>query len=349
MIITILIPCRNEEKHIRNCIESVLNFDIPAEVETEILLIDGQSTDDTRNIIYEYAQYHPNIRLIDNPGLIQASALNIGIKEAKGRFILRLDAHSNYPTDYLSKIYETYKRTKAENVGGVFLTQPGNNTYSAQVVQALTTHKFGVGNAGFRTGAGEGPADTVPYGFYRKDIFTKIGLFDERLVRAQDYEFNRRIIKSGGKIWRNPEIKVFYYNQSSISAFLKKQIFLEAPYNVYMWYLAPYTFAPRHAITGVFVFGLISGVFLSFYSDLIKYTFISIMLVYFILAILSSLHQALRYKKIQHIVALPIGFFLFHFMHGVGLWIGVLRLVFRTAPILKKKPPNHTPEETNPF
>ena len=90
-------------------------------------------------------------------------------------------------------------RKKVENVGGICITKPGAKTYQADLVQALCTHGFGVGDSAFRTGGKEDYADTVPYGFFKKSLFDKIGLFDERLVRAQDYEFNQRIIASGGK------------------------------------------------------------------------------------------------------------------------------------------------------
>jgi hypothetical protein len=234
---------------------------------------------------------------------------------------------------------ETYNRIKAENVGGILLAQPGNKSYSAAVVQALTTHSFGVGNAGFRTGAGEGPADTVPYGFYKRTIFEKIGLFDERLIRAQDYEFNRRIIKSGGKIWRNPRIQVYYYNQTSFFKFLKKQIRYEAPYNAYMWYLAPYTFTFRHMITGIFAMGIIGGLILSPLYNWIKWTFFVVMVLYFILALFSSLQQARRYKYMLHVITLPPCFFLYHFLHGIGVLYGIFRLLTRTSPVQKKKEP----------
>ena len=181
--------------------------------------------------------------------------------------------HSKYPRNYLKLCYETALRTGAENVGGLFITKPGGDNYQASLVQALTTHKFGIGNAGFRIGMPEGKTDTVPYGFYKKDIFSKIGFLDERLVRAQDYEFNRRIIKKGGIVWRNPDIHVHYYNQPTLFKFLIKQIKFEAPYNAYMWSLAPYTFAYRHAITGVFSAGVIGGILLSPCSLFIKNIF----------------------------------------------------------------------------
>jgi len=218
-------------------------------------------------------------------------------------------------------------------VGGIVISTARNNRYGANLVQAITTHKFGVGNSGFRTGMKAVAADTVPYGFFRKSIFDTIGLFDERLVRAQDYEYNCRIIKSGGTVWLNPEIQVVYYNQPTLWLFLKKQLLHEAPYNAYMWYLAPYTFVFRHAVTGIFFLGILSGSILSFYFTWIKWLFFSVITLYTMLALIASIRQALRYKHIIHLFALPASFFLFHFLHGFGLVCGISKLLFGRSPV----------------
>jgi glycosyltransferase involved in cell wall biosynthesis len=338
LAVSIIIPCRNEEKFIEKCLNSVFAFEKLNEIHHEIIVVDGMSNDNTRNILSEI-QKKRQIVVLDNPNKIQATALNIGIKYSTGEYILRLDAHSIYPKDYLSKLIETSQIVKADNIGGLFLTMPGNDTYQAHLVQALTTHPFGVGNSGFRLGYKADYADTVPYGFFKKEVFERYGLFDERLVRCQDYEFNRRIINWGGKIWRNPEIKVYYYNQPTVFRFLKKQLLKEGPYNAYMWYLAPYTFAYRHLIPAIFAMGVIGGIILSLFFKFIAYVFLSVLLLYFILAILSAIQQAFRYKKPKHILLLPFCFFLYHFIYGFGALIGFIKLIFRISPVQKIKEP----------
>lgn len=335
-IITILIPTRNEEEYITDCLNCVINFEIPEGYKTEIFIIDGNSEDHTVEKVNEFCSICNNVSLINNPLIIQSSALNIGIEKSSGEFILRLDAHSVFPMNYLKLLHETSIRTGADNVGGIINTLPGNDSFGATLVQALTSHKFGVGNSGFRVGMKEGPADTVPFGFFKKSIFNRIGNFNEKLIRAQDYEFNRRIIKNGGKIWLNPEIQLNYFNQKSFLRFLKKQFFDEAPYNVYMWYIAPYTFAYRHGITGVFSLGVIGGAILSLFSVPIKLAFWSILLLYFLLSVISSVQQAIRYRKLHLIPSLPVAFFLFHFIHGLGMIIGAIKLLTNTAPVQKK-------------
>lgn len=334
--LTIIIPTKNEEKYIKDCLDSVYNFINLKTFWYEIFIVDGRSTDKTRLIVETFSRNDKQIKIIDNPGIVQAAALNLGLRIAQGDYIMRLDAHAIYPADYLVALMETAARTKADNVGGVVVTHPGGPGYGAQLVQALTTHLFGVGNAGFRIGSKEGEADTVPYGFFKKGIFDKIGGFNEKLIRCQDYEFNRRIKNNGGIVWRNPKIAVLYFNQPTFLRFLKKQIFLEAPFNPYMWYLAPYTFAVRHGITGIFAFSFMVGLILSFSFLWAKVLFFSVMLFYSGLAFASSFQQAVRYKQPLHLLILPFGFFSYHFLHGIGIWIGIIKLGFGVSSVQRQ-------------
>lgn len=337
--IDIVVPVLNESAYIRGCIESILRFVIPENVETAVYILDGSSTDDTKAIALEYASAHSNIIVKDNPGKIQSCALNIVIREGTGEYILRLDAHSFYPEDYLKLCLETSLRTGADNVGGVFITKPGGTNYQARLVQALTTHRFGVGNAEFRLDANEQAVDTVPYGFFKRTIFDRIGLYDERLVRAQDYEINRRIIASGGTVWLNPDIMVYYHNQSDLIKFYRKQVEKEAPYNAYLWWVAPYAFAVRHAISGIFATGIVGGLLLSSTSQWIYFTFLVIVCLYAFLAILSAGQQAARYQCPSYLYVLPVCFFLYHFLHGIGVIVGVLWLLLHRAPVQLKNEP----------
>ncbi|MDA7601977.1 glycosyltransferase family 2 protein [Gammaproteobacteria bacterium] len=322
----------NEEKYLDRCITSVINFEIPDNVVTNIYIIDGGSTDKTLDIANSYIKKNKNIVILDNVKKIQSSAMNILILEGKGEYILRLDAHTVFEKDYLSNCLETSLRTDADNVGGILNTLPGSGSYGAKVVQALSSHPFGVGNSGFRIGAQEGPVDTVPFGFFKRSIFSKIGNFNEKLLRAQDYEFNRRIIKSGGTIWLNPKIKADYYNQPSLVDFFRKIFFLEAPYNAYMWFFAPYTFSIRHSITVLFFLGCVGGTVLGYFFYQIYLIFSSVMILYFLLALISSIQLTKRHKEMRHILVLPITFFFFHFIHGMGIVLGIKNILFRSIP-----------------
>lgn len=339
-IISIIVPCRNEENYIFSCLTSILNFQLPLNTEIEIIVMDGLSTDNTKEIVNNFLTNSSNVKLYDNTGIYQSSALNLGLSYSKGNYILRLDAHAEYPNDYLLNCYNTLIETNADNVGGIVITKPGSNNFESTIVQSLTTHKFGVGNSAFRTELNViGPSDTVPFGFFKKEIFERIGFFDERLKRCQDYEFNRRIVANGGKIIMNSLIYSYYYNQSSLYTFYKKQFFNEAPYNTYMCYLAPYSFSVRHFITGLFSSGIIFGLLLSSLFAILKYIYLAVIFIYIFIAFVSSLQQSIRYRKSILLIILPPCFFIFHFIHGLGIIHGLLRLMTDSAPVMKANKP----------
>ncbi|MGI9043680.1 MAG: glycosyltransferase family 2 protein [Gemmatimonadaceae bacterium] len=338
-LISILIPCYQEADFIEGCLSSIVAFETPPAVELEILILDGMSTDGTRKTVARFSERDDRVRLVDNPGRTQSKAMNLGIDIASGDFLMRLDAHSVYPPDYLRLTYETALRTGAHNTGGVVATLPRGEGYQASLVQALTTHRFGVGDSSFRTDATEGETDTVPYGFFKREIFERVGFFDERLLRAQDYEMNRRIGASGGKVWINPAIQVRYFQQPDLPTFIRKQIVHEAPYNAYMWYVAPYAFALRHAVTGVFSAGVIGGALLALAWPPAWKVYLAIAGLYLLLAIGSSIQQAVRYREGRHVVVLPVAFFLYHFLHGVGVLAGLGRLLVGSAPVQRLQEP----------
>lgn len=350
-IVTILVPCFQERAFIEACLESILDFDVPADWTIEVIVLDGMSTDGTRDIVTAFCDRDPRIELVDNDKRIQSAALNLGITRARGEYVMRLDAHSVYPRDYLRLCLETALRTGADNTGGIVITTARGEGYQAALVQALTTHRFGVGDSSFRTGRAEGEADTVPYGFFQRSVFDRVGLFDERLIRAQDYEMNRRILASGGRIWMNPEITIRYYQQPDLMTFIRKQIVHEAPYNAYMWYVAPYSFTLRHAVTGIFTAGVIAGSVLSCLSPVIRWTFFLVMGLYGLLALASAIQQAIRYRQPLHVIKLPFAFFMYHFFHGLGVLAGLARLLTRTAPVQRGaaagKPPRGDSRRTH--
>jgi len=337
-MITVAITSYNEERYIEGAVRSALAFTRPEGEKVEFFVVDGMSEDNTRSIVQSIQKDFPELQLIDNPERYQVHGINLAIDKAKGNYLAWLGAHAVYPVDYLDVLYQTSLRTNAENVGGVLDTQPGSSSYSGHLVQAISTHKFGVGDSGFRVGQRiEEYTDTVPFGFYKLSIFKEIGKFDKRLIRCQDYELNKRILKHGGKILVNPNVKVVYYNQPSMGRFVRKQVLLQGPYNPYAWYVAPHSFNIRHAISAVFTASLIVGIPLSVFFVWARILLIAVMGLYFSLALFSSIQQAIRYKKPADILILPIGFLAFHISHGLGVILGLLNLLFGTAPVQKSK------------
>jgi glycosyltransferase involved in cell wall biosynthesis len=215
--VSVIMPCRDEEKYIGKALESILASDYPRD-RLEVLIVDGMSTDGTRKIVAEYAKEHRFIKLLDNPKSITPAALNIGIAQARGDIIVRVDAHSTYPPDYISSLVAWQEKTGADNVGGLWRILPGADTPMARAIAIGLAHPFGVGNAHYRIGTSAPRwVDTVPFGCYRREVFTRNGLFDEDHVRTEDDEFNLRLRKNGSRSLLVPEIIIDYFARESLS------------------------------------------------------------------------------------------------------------------------------------
>lgn len=334
--VSVLIPVRNEVAFVEPCLASVLAQDYPMS-QVEILVVDGLSDDGTRQVVEEFVRRSSSVRLIDNPGRIVPTALNTAILAARGQWLIRVDAHSVYPPDYLRRCVEAAQRTGADNVGGVCVTLPRGESAGARLVQAISTSRFGVGGARFRVGGGEGPADTVAFGCFRRAALVEVGLFDERLVRNQDYELNRRFCCAGKRVWLDPAIQAKYYNQATLGG-LFKQAFGTGKWNPWMWFVAPYSFAPRHAVPGLFALALFISVGLAASLSWGWMSLAGILTPYAVLAVLASLEQSDRYNR-RLLPFLPPLFLLYHSSYGLGTLWGALRLLIRATPVQKIREP----------
>lgn len=210
MRVSIILPCRNEARHLGPCLDSILGGTWPLE-SLEVLVVDGESDDGTREVAEGYAASLPIVRLLANPRRTAPAALNVGLAAASGEVIVRMDAHVLYPADYVARLVRRLIESGADNVGGRVETVPGGTTAVARAIARAMAHPFGVGNSQFRLRA---PAprfvDTVPFGCFRREVFDRVGQFDEELVRNQDDEFNARIIRHGGRILLDPGIVARY-------------------------------------------------------------------------------------------------------------------------------------------
>lgn len=214
--VSIVVPCRNEATYIRGLLDSLLATSYPRD-QLEVLIVDGMSDDGTRDVIAEYARRHPWIRLLDNPKRTTPCALNLGICRARGTVILRMDAHAHYPPNYVADLVAWLERTGADNVGGACVTLPGAATVTARAIAAALAHPFGIGDARFRLGTSHlREVDTVPFGCFRREVFERVGVFDEELVRNQDDEFNFRLLRAGGRVLLVPGVVSYYYARRSL-------------------------------------------------------------------------------------------------------------------------------------
>ena len=330
--VTVIAPCRNEAGFIEKSIKTILDNDYPDDL-IELLIVDGMSTDGTREIVEKMAEHDNRIRLLDNPRKIVPSAMNIGIKASRGEYIVRIDCHSNFAPDYISKSVKVSRRTGAGNVGGYCLTLPGAETNVAKAIAAATSCGFGVGNSMFRLTGPEKEVDTVALGIYRKDIFEKIGLFDERLVRNQDIELNSRIRKAGGRIIVSPELKLKYYNRATYRG-LWQQSFNNGLWNPYTIWLAGGGLYLRHFIPMFFILGLIFLAIGAFWLLFLKWVLLGYILLYLSVACVFSVQSARRTKTSA--ILILWSFVCLHVAYGLGSLWAILTIPFKFPDRHKK-------------
>ena len=214
--VSVIVPCRNEERYIARCLDSIAATDYPRE-RLEVLVVDGVSEDRTRAMVADYGARYPFIRLLDNPGRIPPTAVNTGIRAARGEILVRVDAHGVYPPNYIPELVAALEHTAADSVGGVLVTLPANDTAIAQAIAIAMSHPFGVGNSYFRVGVREPRwVDTIAFFCCRRETFDRVGLFDETLARDEDSEFNGRLIQAGGRILLVPHVTAQYYARDSL-------------------------------------------------------------------------------------------------------------------------------------
>ncbi|MDF2506013.1 glycosyltransferase family 2 protein [Clostridium sp.] len=323
IVVSVIVPLRNEEKYIDKCIQSILNQDYPLK-NLEVIFVDGLSKDKTIEIVMKYVQqYSGTIKFFENPHKTVPYAMNIGIKNSLGKYIVRLDAHSEYSDDYISKCISTIDEFNSDNIGGLFITK--GHGFIGEAFSKVLSSKFGVGNSGFRTNASSGYVDTVPFGTFRRETFEKYGLYDERLTRNQDYELNYRIRKNGGKIYLNSNIKLTYYCRNTLWGILK-QSYDNGKWNIITSKLCPGSMSLRHFIPLFFLLSIIILPILSLLLPNFKFLFITELSLYFILNIIFTLKAASDLKQIFILIIL---FPMLHLSYGFGSLVGLSHSVYK--------------------
>jgi len=326
--VSVVIPCRNEEKFIGKCLDSILANDYPKD-RLELLVVDGGSEDRTREIVGEFTKKFSFIKLVDNPRKITPCAFNIGIKDSQGEIIIIMGAHATFEKDYISKCVKYLDEYKADNVGGTMITLPRENTLVGKAIVCSLSSPFGVGNSRFRTGSKKPIwVDTVFGGCYRKELFDKIGLFNEELINSQDMEFNLRLKKAGGKTLLVPDVISYYYTRSDFRSFCKNN-FRNGIWAIYPLKFIKYLLlSPRHMVPLTFISSLIlSGILALFWSTFL-WLFSLISSLYLAVNLYFSIKIAIREKKLRYIVVLPLIFATLHLFYGFGSLIGLFKVVF---------------------
>jgi succinoglycan biosynthesis protein ExoA len=311
-MISVICPVFNEAKNIQHLIDFFVQSK-PA--DKELILIDGGSDDGTIEIIQENVARFKTIRLLHNPEKIVPVALNLAIPECNGEVIVRLDGHSAYEMDYFERILLTFSKTHADIVGGP--TRTRFKTKTQEAIAYTICHPAGIGNSKVHDEKFEGYTDSVTFGAWKKQIFHRIGLFDERLVRNQDDEFHYRAKSKNLKIYQDPAIKLYYFPRQSFSS-LFKQYFQYGLYKPMVLMKINSGIKIRHIVPSSFVLYLVVSISFSwnvfFYLPLFAY----LTLVSFV----SFFNRKSFDVKIRILLALPC----LHIAYGSGFIKGLGKL-----------------------
>lgn len=326
-MLSVICPIYNEEKYIAKCIDSVLKQDYPKE-DMEIFFVDGMSGDRTVQIVNEYCVKYPFIKLLENPHRVVPYAMNIGIKASKGEVILRLDGHCEYPENYFSCLVDNLKKYDADNVGGVFITLPCNETNISYAIAECLKNPFGMGNSLHRIGAKENvKTDSVPFGCFKREVFDKVGLYDEELIRNQDDELNARIIKNGGSIYLIPTLGIKYFARDKVAK-VRKMFYQYGLFKPLVNKKLGQAATVRQFVPPLFVAALICGLALIFFSKIFLWLYLAFLTLYFAIGIFMGIKSAKSTKRASMIFLMPWIFFNVHLSYGWGYWVGLFKVLF---------------------
>ena len=319
-VVTAMIVVRNEQRYIRTAVRSFLEQDYPAEC-LELLIIDGMSSDDTVQAAHEAVELcrasgrDIPVRYLENPKLNLAAGWNLGIREARGEYVVRIDAHAEADRQMIRKcvgILQTHPDVAC--AGGRIEAQP--LTDKGKIISFVQSSPFGVGNAKFRYSRESGYVDTVAYGVYRKSIFEKAGYFNEAFQRNQDNDMHGRIKAHGGKFYLDATVVSLYHPRETLKGMMKQG------FGNGKWVIIGYRksekkegLSLRHMIPLLFLAAniilIIGGIFL----PIVRWCFAAMYLAYLVLAVYFALQKT---KNFAEVLQWCLAVWLFHVSYGAG-------------------------------
>ena len=314
-----MIPCRNEVSTIGNIIRFLLER---TGKDCEIIVADGKSDDGTKELLDSIASRERRVSVINNPRMHTSSGLNAAIRRARGKFIIRMDAHTRYADDYIEKSIETLEATGADNVGGPQLAESSKG-YIEGAIAAACHSPAAAGGSRIHDPHFEGPTDSVIYGCWRRSTFARIGYFDEELIRNQDGEHNRRISRNGGMIWQTPIIRSWYRPRDRIISVAKQ-------YAQYGYWKAREikksgrVESPRHIAPGLFILTLLSLVAGSFLSTPASVILVIMAALYILFTVASAMHLCITSREWRYLPVIPLVFAAMQVGYGYGFLRGII-------------------------
>jgi len=317
---SVIMPVRNEAGFIRRSLAAVLDQDYPSGL-MEVIVADGLSKYGTRDAVREMMGRHPNLRLVDNPLRIVSTGLNRAIREAKGDVIVRVDGHTLVDRDYVSQCVTALRRSSADNVGGPM--RAGGEGRFGRAVAVATSSRFGVGGARFHYSDDEEWVDTVYMGAWRREVFDRIGLFDEEMVRDQDDELNYRLLDHGGRILLCPRIRSCYTVRGAPHA-LWRQYFQYGYWKVRVIQKHPRQVRLRQLVPPAFAAVLAGSVIAACLAPRAALLWGAVPASYTVANLLVSIVSA-RHAGWSILPGLPLAFAILHLSYGLGFLAGLAR------------------------
>jgi succinoglycan biosynthesis protein ExoA len=326
--VSVLIPVRDEGRHLAACLDGVLAQDYPRE-RMEVIVADGMSTDETRDILNSYAARDRRLCLIDNLRGIVSTGLNAALARSRGEVIVRMDAHTEYAPDYIRQCVAVLAKTGASNVGGPARTKA--ETYVQRAIAAAYHSRFASGGARFHNVAYEGPVDTVTYGCWPRAVFARVGLFDEELIRNQDDEHNLRLTRAGARVWQSPRIRSWYRPRGSLAALFRQY----AQYGYWkVWVIRKHKLpaSVRHLVPAAFVAAIALLTLAAPFWQPALWAWIALLRCYLLAIVIASLLTC-RNAAWDLLPILPAVFACYHVGYGCGFLYGLADWLLR-----KKRP-----------
>ena len=319
--VSVIVPCYNEQSTIRLLLEALHAQTYP-HAGMEVVISDGLSTDGTRATIAAFQKDFPElqVRVVENERRSIPAALNRAIEASQGEIIVRLDGHSKPYPDYVERCISSHTEARGANIGGVWEIRPGADTWIASSIAAAAAHPLGVGDALYRHTRQAAEVDTVPFGSFRRSLVEQVGYFDESLLTNEDYEFNARVRKWGGRVWLDPSIRSIYFARPTLRELIRQYW----RYGYWKWRMLrryPDTLRWRQALPPLFVLSLIGLAVLSIFIPFAAILLAAELVLYFSVMILAGLQVALQQGKAYFLLGIPLAIAAMHLAWGSGfLW-----------------------------
>ncbi len=322
--VSIIIPNYNEALYLKDCVHSLLNSTYPANM-LEVLVVDGGSKDNSKTVIEEVQKDYKQVKWLENPHRFTPFALNIGIHEASGEYILIASAHSQFTENYILELLNKMEELNADVVGGVMETKIKNTNPTSVAIKTVLSNKFGVGNSMFRIGIDKPTqVDTVPFGLYKTELLRSINGYREDLIRNHDIEMSKRLLAKGARIFLVPTAKCTYFARETFGK-LAKNNYSNGKWILLTVYLTKNfsSLSIRHFVPLMFVFSLILPIIAAaFFWPLAGLAVLSL---FAYLLMMSMIILKIRKNLQTTFLKLIKAFFVLHFSYGIGSLVGLLK------------------------